>query len=127
MEQTPRTSTRPDGLRPLALPRPIHVQLDHHTGLPTRLRTLPRPGLPLRAERPTNAHARPSTNARTFEVLDVSEIWRIAEEWWRDNPIQRTYYRLVLQDGRPLTIFHDETEASEGTSTTCTGWYEQRY
>jgi len=65
--------------------------------------------------------------------MEITEIWRIAEEWWRPHPIQRTYYRLVLANGRPLTIFHDETappedsETSEGTSTTCAGWYEQRY
>jgi hypothetical protein len=150
MEQTPRTPLRPHGLRPLALPRPIQVQLDAH-GLPTRLRTNHRAALPLRAlarpttntrrtpSRPTSARLttpsdRPIPAGRTFDVLDVSEIWRIAEEWWRDHPIQRTYYRLVLQDGRPITIFHDETElpaeaapSSEDTATTCAGWFEQRY
>ena len=131
MEQTPRTSPRPDGLRPLALPRPIQVQLDHDTGLPTRLRTPPRAALPLRAERSTNA-ARPSPvarrpAARVSDVLDISEIWRISEEWWRDHPIQRTYYRLILEDGRPLTIFHDETPPPEGSPISPGAWYEQRY
>lgn len=122
MEQTPRTPLRPHGLRPLGLPQPIHVELTPH-GLPTRLRSLS----PRRANL-----TRPRASGRTVDVLDVSEIWRIAEEWWRPHPIQRTYYRLVLQDGRPLTIFHDETAPSEGNATSedatlCAGWFEQRY
>jgi len=99
----------------------------------------------MRAERSTNA-ARPSPVARrpaaarasevpdiipgaprVASVIDISEIWRISEEWWRDHPIQRTYYRLVLHDGRPLTIFHDETPPPDGAIISPGVWYEQRY
>jgi hypothetical protein len=58
---------------------------------------------------------------RVLGVVDVEEVWRIGEEWWRDDPIARTYYRLILADGRPLTVFHDDTLGRE------TGWFAQRY
>ena len=48
----------------------------------------------------------------------VEEVWRIAEEWWREAPIERTYYRLVVAGGRTLTVFRDLEDEQ---------WYEQRY
>jgi hypothetical protein len=139
MEQTARTPLRADGLRPLGLPRPIDVELTP-TGLPHRLRAAPRPGLPMRAQRPMSrpgATSVPGVSGSTagrrpisgqiFEVIDISEIWRIAEEWWRDTPIRRTYFQLVLDDGRPLTIFRDERTPSEGGADALGAWFEQRY
>ncbi len=139
MEQTARTPLRADGLRPLGLPRPIDVQLTP-AGLPSRLRAAPRPGLPMRAQHPksrpgtTSVQAVPGSTAgrrpssgQISEVIDISEVWRIAEEWWRDTPIRRTYFRLVLDDGRPLTIFRDERAASESGVGAPGAWFEQRY
>ncbi len=91
-------------LRPLGLPRPLVVRLD------TR-------GEPSELTRP----ARRGTARRSFAVERVEEVWRIAEEWWRDAPLQRTYYRVHVEGGRPLTLFHDDTVAPSE------GWYEQRY
>jgi hypothetical protein len=139
MEQTARTPLRADGLRPLGLPHPIDVQLTP-AGLPHRLRAAPRLGLPMRTPRPisrpdvrgvraaisSTAGDRPTTG-QISEVIDISEIWRITEEWWRDTPIRRTYFRLVLDDGRPLTIFHDKREPSEGGIGVLGAWFEQRY
>ena len=111
MEPHPRTPVRAHGLRPLGLPRPVRVQSDEH-GLPSKV-----------ALDPSNSHA------RSFAVERVEEVWRIAEEWWREATIGRTYYRIVIDGGRSLTLFHDtepfhdmEQGGGEGQ-----GWYEQRY
>lgn len=101
MEPHPRTPARTHGLRPLGLPRPVLVSLDE-SRLPA-------------------AVTRMSRSQTTLAVSRVEEIWRIAEEWWRSDPLDRTYYRLLLADGRIVTLFHDDAEAS-GDS-----WYEQGY
>ena len=51
-------------------------------------------------------------------VAQVEERWRISEEWWREATLERTYYRLILEDGRPLDIFFDDRTGE---------WFEQRY
>jgi hypothetical protein len=33
--------------------------------------------------------------------------WRIEQHWWRAEPIRRDYYRVVPEDGPPLTVYHD--------------------
>jgi len=33
--------------------------------------------------------------------------WRIDQHWWRAEPVSRVYYRVVPEDGPPLTIFRD--------------------
>lgn len=99
MESRARKAPRPRGLRPLGLPRLVEVVLGED-GLPYSVARL---------------------GGRVLGVMDVEEVWRIGEEWWRDDPIVRTYYRLILADGRPLTVFHDDTQGRDA------GWYAQRY
>ena len=71
-------------LRPLGEPRPVHVRTDE-TGEPTHVRL-------------------PGKTARRVEA--VRERWRIDDEWWR-QPISREYRAVVLDDGRPITLYHD--------------------
>ncbi|MYB42951.1 MAG: hypothetical protein F4X76_12385 [Chloroflexi bacterium] len=86
-------------LTPLGLPRPIEVQ--------------PGPGgEPRELRRPRRA---------PLAVERIEEAWRIADEWWREPPLSRSYYRVVLEGGGTLTLFHDATQP-----LAC-GWYEQRY
>jgi hypothetical protein len=33
--------------------------------------------------------------------------WRIDQYWWRDEPVSRMYYRVMLDDGSPFTIYND--------------------
>lgn len=44
---------------------------------------------------------------REHAVVEVQEVWRLAEEWWREEPLERTYYQLLLDGGRLLTVFRD--------------------
>ena len=116
--QEPRAS-----LRPLGLPRPVQVRTDA-AGLPVEVELARTSG-----QRPAaNGYRRPQApksqepKAKSLQtVARVEEVWRVAEEWWREEPVARTYYRLVLDDGRPLTLFHDDEGAVGG------GWFSQHY
>jgi len=114
--QEPRAS-----LRPLALPRPVQVRTDA-AGLPVEVELTRTSGQwpAASGQRPTaNGQRRPQAKSRQT-VARVEEVWRVAEEWWREEPVARTYYRLVLDDGRPLTLFHDDEGAGGG-------WFSQHY
>ena len=37
-------------------------------------------------------------------VEAVLETWRIDDEWWRERPVSRMYYSLLLEDGRTVTV-----------------------
>jgi len=54
---------------------------------------------------------------RAQRVASVHERWRIDEGWWWEHPVSRLYWRLVLDDGRLLTVYQD---LKEGT------WWMQR-
>ena len=55
---------------------------------------------------------------RRHEVQGVVERWRIDEEWWREQPISRLYYRLLLEGGATVDVFHDLVGG---------GWAKQSY
>jgi hypothetical protein len=44
---------------------------------------------------------------RWRRVVSIDEVWSIDEEWWREKPIVRMYYRVILEDDRPITVFRD--------------------
>lgn len=101
-----RLDGRPDAgtLSPLGLPRPIVVR--------------PNPGgEPCEVQRP----ARRGSEAASVAVERVEETWRVVDEWWREPPLRRTYYRVTLAGGVSFTLFHDDTQPRGE------GWYEQRY
>ncbi|PZC50349.1 MAG: hypothetical protein DK306_000077 [Chloroflexi bacterium] len=99
------------GLRPLGQPRALQVARDA-SGLPAQVRF---PG------------------GATVAVSAIDQIWRIAEEWWRERPLMRTYYQLRLEDGRRLTCFYDETLAQPNGPSADAGsalggaWFAQAY
>jgi hypothetical protein len=75
----------------------------------------------------TDASGEPSTLTRTdvrgrnrapLRVELVEEVWRVAEAWWRAPVQARTYYRVRLEGGRLLTLFHDDVTGA---------WHEQPY
>ena len=33
--------------------------------------------------------------------------WRIDQHWWRAGAVRRDYFRVLPEDGPPLTIYHD--------------------
>jgi hypothetical protein len=48
----------------------------------------------------------------------IQASWRIDDEWWRDQPVSRLYYTVLLENGHLLTVFRDLLTGQ---------WYEQRY
>jgi|SRR5579862_8544801 len=40
-------------------------------------------------------------------VQDIRDCWRIDDEWWRERPVSRVYYELLMRDGLLLTVYHD--------------------
>jgi hypothetical protein len=68
-------------------------------------------------------------------VEQVEEVWRIGEAWWRETPIGRTYYRVIVDGGRTVTLFRDEfaiappraLAASSAFEAATSMWFEQHY
>lgn len=81
-------------LQPLKQPRPVRVEADG-SGEPVEV----------------------VLGGRRLAVAEVMDIWRIDDEWWR-NEISRTYYRLLLEDGQALTVYRDLLRD---------GWWRQSY
>ena len=52
------------------------------------------------------------------DVSLVRRPWRIAQQWWRGEPVRRDYYRVAYEDGPPLTVYHDLVSDE---------WYRQGY
>ena len=98
-----------NGLRPINRPRGLVVQTDN--------RSRPQ-AVTLGQDRPSRRQPNGRGQSQPHQVETIDEVWRIVDEWWRVNPIARTYYRVNLDDGRPLTLFHDEIADT---------WFEQRY
>jgi len=95
MVKAARTAPGPRALLPLNRPKPLQVEAK--SGWPIAL------------------HARGPARR---EVTAVDDVWRIEEEWWRDAPIVRTYFDVLLDDGRRATLFFDH-------GASC--WYRQHY
>lgn len=81
----------PSRLRPLDVPRPARVEADGE-GRPVALHD---------GHRPAKRGGR-----RMRAVEAIREIWRIDDEWWR-RPISRLYFAVVLENGRPVTLYRD--------------------
>ncbi len=81
-----------------------------HTGAqsgPGRVRPLNRPR-PVRVE--ADGQGQPIAvwlSGRRCAVQDVLETWRIDDEWWRERPVSRLYYSLLLEGGPVVTILRN--------------------
>ncbi len=47
----------------------------------------------------------------------VREEWRVADRWWTEGPVQRSYFDVVLETGENAVVFRDELTGR---------WYRQR-
>jgi len=71
------------GLQPLKQPRPVAVETGE-SGEPVAV----------------------VLGGRRLAVAQVQDVWRIDDEWWREE-VSRLYYRLLLEDGRAVSVFRD--------------------
>jgi hypothetical protein len=53
-----------------------------------------------------------------LDAVELLDRYRTDDRWWTERPVSRTYYELLLADGRVATVFRDEIAGS---------WWEQRY
>jgi hypothetical protein len=63
---------------------------------------------------PTALHV----SGRRIGIESVIEAWRIDDEWWRERPVSRVYYRVALEDGRVVDLYR-----ALGSGR----WYRQSY
>ena len=96
-----RRGATSSSLRPIGLPRALFVREDAYT-------------TPIAVAR-TDARGRRGLEVR---VESVEDQWRLAEGWWRESPQARTYFHVILDGGRPLTLYRDDITGA---------WYEQPY
>ncbi len=95
MVPDPRAPAGADRLRPLNRPKPSRVDEDA-AGRPLAL-----------------------LEGRTrLAVEAVLDRWRIDDEWWREREVSRMYWRLVLADGRTVTLYRDLVDGR---------WWTQAY
>ncbi len=93
----PRAPLGPRDRRPLNAPSPILVQVDR------------------RSDQPVAVRRRGWGQPRSVE--SVQDRWRIDDEWWRERPISRLYYTLLMDGGTLLTLYHDLVSDE---------WFEQK-
>lgn len=55
---------------------------------------------------------------RRQAVMTIEDKWRIDDEWWRDTPVSRLYYNVLLTSGQRVVLYKDLITG---------GWYEQEY
>lgn len=67
-----------------------------------------------------NAQGGPATirMERRSLGLSVLDRWRIDDEWWREKPVARMYFEVLLTSGHRLVIYKDLASGR---------WYRQAY
>lgn len=40
-------------------------------------------------------------------VVSVRDSWRVQDRWWTDDPVDRSYFDVVLEPGRPALLFRE--------------------
>lgn len=79
---------------------------------------------PLNQPQPARVEAEAGRPAAVWErsvrlpVDSVEDVWRIDDEWWREVPVARTYFEVLLEGGRRLTLFLDRETGR---------WFRQRH
>lgn len=51
-------------------------------------------------------------------VASIHDMWIVEDEWWREPPVDRQYFKVVLEGGQIMTLFWDRHADR---------WYEQDY
>ena len=55
-------------------------------------------------------------NGGIQRVASVDDRCEVEEDWWKDNPVVRMFYRVTIEDGQRLTIFRNMVHG---------GWYQR--
>jgi hypothetical protein len=93
MAHNSKGTSGPDSFRPLNPPIPIKVR--------------------------ESAHQTPRAikiKGRWRRVVSIEDLCTVEEEWFRERPTVRMYYRVNLEGGRRITVFRDMVDEA---------WYRQ--
>ncbi len=82
MVEDTRKTLCPGAFKPLNTPEQLAVV--ENRGLPSALKGKQRQG-----------------------VAAILDSWRIDDEWWRNEPLSRIYFEIILDSGQRLVIFKD--------------------
>jgi protein ImuB len=83
-----------------------------------RLRSLNRPRAANVKAAESGEPAALHVSGRRIGIESVLEVWRVEDEWWRERPVSRMYYRVILEDGRVVDLYR-----ALGSGR----WYRQSY
>ncbi|MBI4301679.1 MAG: hypothetical protein HY664_03650 [Chloroflexi bacterium] len=83
MVEDTREKAGPGALRPIGLPQPIEVRVVPN-GWPVAVRA-----------------------GHRWLMAQIVGRWRIDDEWWREQPVSRMYFEIVLENGHHWVIFQD--------------------
>ena len=42
-------------------------------------------------------------------VAALREEWRVVDRWWTEEPVERRYFEALLESGRNVVVFRDES------------------
>ena len=56
-------------------------------------------------------------NGQWMKVTRLADSWLIKDEWWREKPVSRLYFKGFLENGSEVTVFKDLLNEK---------WYSQR-
>jgi hypothetical protein len=90
--KTSSTST----VHPLNLPKSILISSNPSTGFPLAI----------------------IWDDQRLVVHTVTDSWKVSDEWWRENPIERTYFIVEIEKLHLKMIFHDHVTKK---------WYMQNH
>jgi hypothetical protein len=75
------------------------------------------PPIPIEVRESTHQTPRAiKMKGRWCRVVSIDDLCNVDEEWWRERPIVRMYYRVNMEDGRQITVFRDMLDGA---------WYRQ--
>ena len=87
------------------------------TGSPGDIRPLNRPTLVAVGTDDSGSPSHIKLRYRWLETESVDDSWRVYDEWWRERPVDRRYFSLIVDGGIRVTVFQDLVSKN---------WYVQR-
>jgi hypothetical protein len=62
-----------------------------------------------------SAHQTPRAikiKGRWRRAVSIEDLCNVDEEWWRERPIVRMYYRVTLENETQITVFRDMVDGA---------------
>jgi hypothetical protein len=77
------------------------------TGNPGDIRPLNRPTLVHVRTDESSSPAHIKLRGTWIEVESVNDSWRVYDEWWREQVVDRRYFSIIVDGGISVTVFQD--------------------